>query len=164
MKTVIRERTDPPIWRLVAAFLIVPGAAAFLMAILMPAYDGINAPFERIWRSAVAFALFGAYPTTLLVGLPVFLLLRTRLAPTLINCSLAGAAVAALPWLVLSLLDRPETASIDGKATIAEGSYTAYGWITNLAFMGQIALLGAAGGLLFWLIATAGRRHSNDRK
>src|SRR5690242_2779626 len=137
MDTLTRKRAEPPIWRIVTAFLIAPGAAAFLMAILMPAYDGINAPFERIWRSAVAFALFGAYPTTLLVGLPAFFLLRKRLAPKLINCSLAGAVVAALPWLILSLLGRPDTASIDGKATIAEGSYTAYGWITNLTFIGQ---------------------------
>ena len=157
MDTVTRKRADPPIWRVVAAFLIAPGAAAFLM----PAFDGINAPIERIWRSAVVFGLFGAYPTTLIIGLPAFFLLRQHFAPKLINCSLTGAVVAALPWFILSVLSQPDSASIDGRATVTNGSLTAYGWLTNLTFIGQIALLGAVGGLLFWLIAAAGSRASN---
>lgn len=158
MYVVRRERTYPPTWRIVAAFMIVPGAAALLMAILMPAYDGITDRFERIWRSALAFAIFGAYPMTVILGLPAFFILRRHFDAKLVNCSLTGAAVAARPWLVLSTLSLPDSASIGGRATVIDGSLTAYGWLTNLTFIGQIALLGAAGGALFWLIAAAGSR------
>ncbi len=158
MYVVKPERTYPPTWRIIAAFLIVPGAAALLMAILMPAYDGITDPLEKIWRSALAFAVFGAYPMTIILGLPTFFILRRHFDAKLVNCSLAGAAVAALPWFVLSTLSLPDSASIGGRATVIDGSLTTYGWVTNLTFVGQLALHGAAGGALFWLIAAAGRR------
>ena len=129
-----------------------------LMAILMPAYDGIIDPLERIWRSALAFAVVGAYPATVILGIPAFFVLRRHFDPKLINCSLTGAAVAALPWFLLSTLIQPDSASIDGRATVTDGSLTIYGWISNLTFVGQIAAFGAAGGALFWLIAAAGSR------
>ena len=158
MYTAYPERTYPPTWRVVIAFLIVPGAMALLMAILTPAYDGISEPLERIWRSALAFAVFGSYPATVTVGLPAFFMLRRHFDAKLVNCSLTGAVVAALPWLVLSTFSLPDSASINGRATVVNGSLTAYGWLTNLTFVGLIALFGAAGGVLFWLIAAASRR------
>jgi hypothetical protein len=158
MYTARPERAYPPTWRIVAAFLIVPGATALLMAMLMPTYDGISDPLERIWRSALAFAVFGAYPPTVILGLPAFFMLRRHFDAKLVNCALTGAVVAALPWFLLSTLSLPDTASIDGRATVINGSLTAYGWITNLTYVGEIALLGAAGGVLFWLIAAAGSR------
>ena len=82
---------------------MVPGAAALLMAIAMPAYEGITDPLERIWRSAVAFAVFGAYPPAFIIGLPAFFMLRRHVNATIINCAATGAVVAALPWLVLAL-------------------------------------------------------------
>ncbi len=153
-----QERAYPPTWRIVAAFAIVPGVAALLLAVLSPAYDGLSDQFERIWRSALAFAVFGAYPATVVLGLPAFFMLRRHFDPKIVNCSLTGAVVASLPWFVLSTFSLPDSASIDGQATVIDGSLTAYGWLTNLTFVGQIALLGAAGGLLFWLIAAAGSR------
>lgn len=156
MYTVRHERSYPPIWRIIAAFFIVPGVAALVMAILMPAYDGISDPLERIWRSALVFAVVGAYPATVILGVPAFFILRQRFEATLLNCSLTGAVVAALPWLILSLLSPLDSASIGGRATILHGSLTPYGWLTNLTSIGQIALFGAAGGMLFWLIAAAG--------
>jgi hypothetical protein len=152
------KRTYPPTWRIIAAFVIAPGAAALLMAIVMPAYDGISDPLERLWRSTLAFAVFGAYPPTVIVGLPAFFMLRRHFDPKLINCSLTGAVVAAIPWFLLSTLTLPDSASINGRATVTAGSLTAFGWLTNLTTVGQIALLGAAGGALFWLIAAAGSR------
>jgi hypothetical protein len=156
MYTARPQRTYPPTWRIIAAFLIVPGATALLMAILMPAFDGISDPLDRVWRSAVLFALFGAYPTTVILGIPAFFVLRRHFYPKLINCSLTGAVVAALPWFILSVLSHSGSASIGGRATVINGSLTAYGWLTNLIFVGQIATLGAVGGSLFWLIAAAG--------
>ena len=156
MYTARPERTYPPAWRIIAAFLIVPGAAALLMAILMPAFDGISEPLERVWRTAVLFALFGAYPTTLILGVPAFFMLRRHFDPKLISCSLTGAVVAALPWFSLTALSHSGSAGIGGRATVIDGSLTPYGWLTNLIFVGQIAAIGAVGGLLFWLIAAAG--------
>ena len=152
------KRTYPSIWRVILAFVVVPGAAALLMAIAMPAYEGITDPLERIWRSAVAFAVFGAYPPAFIIGLPAFFMLRRHVNATIINCAATGAVVAALPWLVLALISRPDNASIDGRSTVIDGSLTAYGWLMNFYYVGQIALLGAIAGALFWLIAAAGSR------
>lgn len=129
---------------------------ALAVAIKMPAYDGISDPLEKIWRSALLFAVVGAYPTTVILGLPAFFLLRRRFEATLLNCSLTGAVVAALPWFVLSLLSIPDNASIGGQATVLHGSLTSFGWLTNLTSIGQIALFGAGGGILFWFVAAAG--------
>jgi hypothetical protein len=158
MNTATPERTDPPAWRIIAAFLIVPGAAALLLALVMPAYDGITDPLERVWRSALVFAVVGAYPPTIILGVPAFFMLRRHFQPKLVNCSLTGAAVAALPWLILSTLSQPDSASIGGRSTVIDGSLTTYGWFTNLTAVGQIAAIGAVGGALFWLIAAAGSR------
>lgn len=152
------KRTYPSIWRVILAFVVVPGAAALLMAIVMPAYEGITDPLERIWRSAVAFAVFGAYPTAFIIGLPAFFMLRRHVDATIINCAATGAVVAALPWLVLALLSRPDNASIGGRSTVINGSLTAYGWLMNFYYVGQIALLGTIAGALFWFIAAAGSR------
>jgi len=152
------KRTYPSIWRVILAFVVVPGAAALLMAIAMPAYEGITDPLERIWRSAVAFAVFGAYPPAFIIGLPAFFMLRRHVNATIINCAETGAVVAALPWLVLALISRPDNASIDGRSTVIDGSLTAYGWLMNFYYVGQIALLGAIAGALFWFIAAAGSR------
>ena len=150
------DRTYPPAWRVIAAFLIAPGFAALLMAMLMPAYDGIPDPLERVWRSALIFAVFGAYPTTLIFAIPAFFMLRRHFDAKLLNCSLAGAGVAALPWLILSMISQPDSASTNGRATVIDGSLTTYGWLEILTFVGQIAAFGAAGGALFWVIAAAG--------
>ncbi|ODP38407.1 hypothetical protein [Sphingomonas turrisvirgatae] len=152
------KRTYPSIWRVILAFVVVPGAAALLMAIVMPAYEGITDPLERIWRSAVAFAVFGAYPPAFIIGLPAFFMLRRHVDATIINCAATGAVVAALPWLVLALLSRPDNASIGGRSTVINGSLTAYGWLMNFYYVGQIALLGTIAGALFWFIAAAGSR------
>lgn len=152
------KRTYPSIWRVILAFVVVPGAAALLMAIVMPAYEGITDPLERIWRSAVAFAVFGAYPPAFMIGLPAFFMLRRHVDATIINCAATGAVVAALPWLVLALLSRPDNASIGGRSTVINGSLTAYGWLMNFYYVGQIALLGTIAGALFWFIAAAGSR------
>jgi hypothetical protein len=152
------ERVYPTTWRIVAAFMIVPSAASLLLAILNPAYEGLSNQLERIWRSALVFAVFGAYPATVILGLPAFFMLRRHFDANLVNCSLTGAGVASLPRFILSTLSLPDNASIDGRATVIDGSLTPYGWLTNLTSVGEIALLGASSGVLFWLIAAAGSR------
>lgn len=159
MAAQISEEQNPQRWRVLLAFIIVPGVAAFLMAMIDPAYDGLDAPFERIWRTAVVFAMFGAYPSALVFGVPGYMILRKRVAGTWFNCAAAGAAVAALPWLLIVLFGpRADQASIGGKATVIDGTKTAYGWLSDFQFIGTIALFGCLAGVLFWLIAATGKK------
>ena len=149
------ERELPPWWRILLGFLVAP-AAALLAATLQPAYDGLPSFFERIWRTAIFYGIFGAFPPAIALGLPAFFLLRRRVAPTVINCGLAGAVIAALPWIVVTLLPQAaDEASIGGQQTIADGHLTAYGWLMQGQLVGMIALFGLAGGIIFWTIAAS---------
>jgi len=156
MYPALPDRTYPPIWRVAAAFILAPGLAALLVAFVMPLYDGLPKFAERIWRSALAYGLFGAYPAAVLFGLPAYFTLRRRFDPTLINCSFVGAVVSTLPWAFLSLGNTLDQANIGGRATVINESKTAFGWLMDAQFLGQIALFGAFGGTLFWAIAAAG--------
>ena len=148
--------------RVALAFVTAPSMAALLMAIAMPAYDGMESNLERIWLTAKIYALVGAYPTALLLGIPAYFLLRKRLKPTWVNCALVGGAVAALPWLLLTALPTADHSSVGGRATIIDGHTTSYGWLVNLQSVGTIAVFGAIAGGVFWL-TTMGGRGSNPR-
>ena len=143
--------------RVVLAFVTAPSVAALLMAIAMPAYDGMESKLERIWLTAKIFALVGAYPTVLLLGIPAYFLLRKRLKPTCVNCALVGGVIAASPWLLLTGFPTADQSSVGGRATIIDGYTTSYGWLLNLQFVGAIAVFGVIAGGVFWLIATGGR-------
>ena len=146
----------PPRWRVFLGFLVAPASAALLAATLQPAYDGLPNLFERVWRTAVFYGIFGAFPTAIVLGLPTFFLLKRRLAPTVINCGLVGALIAALPWIVITLLPQAaDEASIGGRLTIVDGRLTPYGWLMQGQFVGAIALFGLAGGIIFWIVAAA---------
>ncbi|HYD45892.1 MAG TPA: hypothetical protein VEA79_11575 [Phenylobacterium sp.] len=107
----------------------------------------------------MTFALFGAYPATLLLGLPAYLILRSRLRPSAWICALAGAVVAATPFLSLSLLSTPDFAYAGGHVTVMNGQITFWGYVQRARFIGLIGLFGALAGLVFWLIAAAGFKH-----
>jgi hypothetical protein len=145
----------PPVWRIVLAFALVPGVAALALASTMPLYSGLGSYFERVWRTAIVFAIV-AYPVGIIIGLPTFLVLQRRVAATWLNCALAGAFVAALPWLVIVPLGpSADQASIGGQATVIDGRYTAYGLLSGLQFVGIIAIAGATAGFAFWAVAAA---------
>jgi hypothetical protein len=150
------ERTYPPHWRVAAAFILVPAFAALSFAIAMPLYAGLPMMAERIWRSALVYGLIGAYPPAVVIGVPAYFALRRHFDPHFINCAWVGALVATLPWMFLTLVSTPDQASIGDRATVINGSYTAFGWLMNAQFLGEIALAGAIGGALFWVIAAAG--------
>jgi hypothetical protein len=152
----IPQRSYPPAWRVVLAFFIAPAAGAVIMAFVAPAYDGLSSAIERLLATAELFALLGAYPSTLILGVPAYFILRRHLDPRPLSCAFAGAAVAAIPWIFLVLASTPSSASIGGRATVIDGQYTAYGWLENAQFIGGIALVGWAAGLIFWAIAAAG--------
>ena len=139
------------------AFVTAPSVAALLMAIAMPAYDGMESKLERIWLTAKIYALVGAYPTALLLGTPAYFLARKRLNPTWANCAIVGGAIAALPWFLITAFPAADQASVGGQATIIDGHTTAYGWLVNLQSVGTIALFGVIAGVVFWIVATGGR-------
>ena len=151
------QLTYPPAWRVALAFVVVPGLAAFLYAAYEPAYAGLPSYWERVFATAKLNAIVGAYPTALVFGVPAYLAMRRRFRARAINCAIVGAALAAAPWALLVLLGpSADSASIGGRDTVIDGHYTAYGWLRNLGFVGQIAAMGAAGGTIFWIIAAAG--------
>ena len=159
------KRDYPSNWRIVLAFFITPGAAACLMALVAPAYDGLPTAFERFTATAKIYAVVGAYPIAVFLGIPAYFMLRPHFGPRPLPCAVAGAVVACILWIFLMLFSAGavSSASIDGQATIIDGSYTAFGWLENLKFIGQIALVGCVAGLVFWCVAAAGFNRSAAR-
>jgi hypothetical protein len=134
------------------AFCIAPLVAAFVYGAFTPAYAGLQNIYDRVFRTGMTYLLFGAYPSTLLIGIPAFLFLRTRLKVSLLNIALAGAFVATLPWLVLGLIATPNYSYDDGHVTAVDGHKTFWGWMDLAAGLGQVAAMGLLGGFVFWLI------------
>ena len=156
------KRSYPPRWRLALAFLIAPGCAGLLLAIVMPLYAGLPEVGQRIWKTAYVYVLFGAFPLAFVFGLPAYFMLRQHVTPTVINCALTGAAVAGLPWAIVVLLPSAASeASVAGRATVVDGVSTWWGWWLGIEFAGQIAIFGAIAGLIFWVVAVAG--HQSDQ-
>jgi hypothetical protein len=134
------------------------------MGLVFPMYAGLPDFSERVWRTAGILALFGAYPTALVVGVPAYFMLLRHFRPTLINCAFAGAIVAVLPWILFSFFPAAaREASVDNRATVIDHWVTPYGWLLWGEFVVQIAAFGLVGGLAFWLVAVAGWRPADIR-
>jgi hypothetical protein len=118
---------------------------------------------ERILRSFIVYCLIGAYPTTLIFGVPIYFLLRKRVRPSAVNCMLAGGVAAALPWVVLFILPLPaQSGAIDGgHVTILDGHRTIAGWLYAGQAVAAIGGLGLLAGFVFWVVAT--RFHRSAR-
>lgn len=144
-------------WRIVAAFVIAPLMAAIALALFEPGYGGLTF-FDRTYRSTIMYASIGAYPPTVLLGVPAYRVLKSRMRTTAFNCAGTGAAIASLPWLVLvTSLPGPDQAMLDGHVTYQNGVKTWWGWISDLYLVGTIATAGAFAGICFWFIAFAGK-------
>lgn len=158
------NRDYPPSWRVLTGLVLAPALAAIAMSIVSPAYEGLPNMNERVWRTAEIFALVGAYPTTVFIGIPTYLVLRRYFLPTILNCALAGALVAALPWMVLTLLPTSaDQETIGDRPTVIDGITTAYGWLVRAETIAQIAAFGLIGGLVFWVVAVLGWQGRNVR-
>ena len=157
-------RVYPPAWRVVVAFITAPAIAALLMATIAPAYSDALPMLERILKTAILYAVFGAYPFTLVLGLPAYLLLRHHIKPTIINCMAVGSAVVVLPALIISMMPSGVTqSSVGGRAIIVDGQRTLYGWQTFAESLLHLAAYGAVGGFVFWLIVAGFRRSADVR-
>lgn len=144
-------------WRVVTAFMVAPTLAAFVLACYMPLYAGLPDLMDRVLRTTATFCLFYAYPVTVLLGVPSFFLLRTRVRPTILHCAFTGSAVVALPWLLLVLLsEAPDYAMVGNRVTAIDGQTTMWGWIELAKSITLIGAAGALGGAVFWIVAAAG--------
>jgi hypothetical protein len=145
----------PPRWRVVAAFLVAPFMAALAMAWIEPLYAGIPNLAERVGKTLIWYCLIGAYPTTLVFGVPLFLALRRRVPATALNCILAGGVVAACRWIILLILPPPAgSGAIDGgQVTILNGQRTLAGWLYGAQSVAEVAGSGLLAGLVFWIVA-----------
>jgi hypothetical protein len=122
---------EPPIHRRSCLGLVLaPTLATFLFAIGMALLEpGSGA--ERLEAAALFLLLglfLGAFPATVLLGFPIYLVLRGRFRATPILCGTVGAAVGlatALTW---------QLAIIPGAIPLASSA-------------------GFVGGLVFWWIA-----------
>ena len=110
---------------LAVAGFAIEGAAVFIGA--------------SVWFSV----LFVGGPATILVGIPIYLLLRGRVRADPLNCSAVGAFVGALSvmsWVFLLAVNREAGAFV--MTALAAGT------------------CGAIGGFVFWLVA--GREINGD--
>jgi hypothetical protein len=126
--------------------------AALVLASLVPAcaeaiFDGTI----KIMPSAFIVALGHA----IVLGLPVFLFLRSRRRANGIMAAAGGFMVATLPFAFIHLLMGGAgnvTASTNGVPTIVQGVRTLAGWLE----FGELALilgaLGALAGETFWVV------------
>jgi hypothetical protein len=89
---------------------------------------------------------------------PAFLILRNRVSASALNCGLAGALVASIPWLILGLVSNPDQGYSHGHVTHENGVKTWWSWIDLLTFVAEIAALGAFAGVVFWTVAAAGTK------
>ena len=87
----------------------------------------------------------------IVLGIPSYLVVRTRGDYAWWIAPLCGFLIGALPFGLLSLIPAAQEASVGKVATVVGGSYTLAGWIEYLSGVAAGGLLGAAGGLAFGL-------------
>ena len=98
-----------------------------------------------------------------LIGAPVYLLLRRKLAPSALSILAGGFLTGAIPlFLFLAFASagyggRGTNVWSNGVQTIADGALTAAGWLELVAAAGYFGGCGLAGGLAFWLITRTPR-------
>ena len=146
----------PDAERVFWAFILAPAVGAFALACYEPLYSGLPHLVDRIFQTFYVYLVVGAYPPTLIFGLPAYLILRRRIRPTALNCAIAGAIVAALPWILIGLLSLPDYATEDGHITNENGHLTLWGLYDLAKLAGPIALIGSFTGVVFWAAAAAG--------
>jgi hypothetical protein len=147
--------------RIPCAFL----AATFVPALLMIgwyAYGFFAPPLEDdgyIWVRIGHFAIICIMTTTayvLLLGVPAFLLLRWKHAIRWWSSAGAGLLLGALPlaiWAWPLRYSQPNsTAFYGGVQIVRNGVPTLAGWFQYASGVGFLGLLGAIGGISFWLV------------
>lgn len=135
----------------------VLAAFAATAAFVIPFLARIEEPFSIVVVSQILTltktTFIVAVTHSLLIGLPLFLLVRRmRSDAGIAACTLGGFVVAAIPIGVLALISMigVRSASTNGTPTIVNGAPTLFGWIEYVRTIGLAGLLGLVGGLTFW--------------
>lgn len=122
------RRYEPPFWRLAIAFILAPIPPIVVFALFWRGdLEGSPGFVDGLFAGGL-----GAYPTILIFGVPLLLMARRRVRPTMMNVVLSGALVASLPWWIMALLSA-------SASTIRELALPAM-------------LLGLLGGLAFYIV------------
>lgn len=130
-----------------AGLTVASGAAAAAFALMFGDSRVFTPAFVIV--AVVAFCL----------GLPIYLAAPAARSDTPLVAAAIGFIVGAIVPGLIVFTSAPDQASIDGRATVIDGSYTVAGWLQNLGLIGFFGLLGVGGALLFrWLV----RRRLSD--
>jgi hypothetical protein len=127
------------------AFLFAGLAPALVMAALW--HTAEIAPFAFVFTFAVALV------HAVVLGLPLFLVFRSKGWINVMTCVVFGFAVGAAPDGVLTWpmhhAESYVSASVDGVPTIIDGIVAAAGWVGYVKPVIYCGMLGALGGLAF---------------
>lgn len=157
--------------RVIAAFVLAPliaaAAIAFLVLVATATGDagGLQAAFHM---ALIAFVSAGSVGLVLalVLGVPAYLALtRLRIVSPWATMVAAALIGASFPWLAhFLLLDPSASLSANGCRSVLNGVTTACGY-RQLALDTIVpALIGAGGGLIFWLVYNGGRYIKERRR
>jgi hypothetical protein len=132
-------------------------ATAFVFSALAPA-----AVMTAIWSDprvapmVFVFTLVIALSHAVLLGLPIFSILQSRGWIGITACVVLGFAIGAVPAGILTFpvsgFARYASAWAGGTPTASNGLNTAAIWVSYIKPLMYLGLLGALGGLIFWVV------------
>ena len=136
-------------WRIPVGFLVAPIAPCFIGAMALGEPD-----IQRAWRIA-PFMIFVCWLISFLIALPMYLVLQRSGYVSLVKAVVAGLLIALTVSLVAVLLPSGPGDYASGSAgpTMVGGHLTALGWRNALEGCLATGGLGAAIGIVFWLVA-----------
>lgn len=148
-----------------AMFAAFAATIAFVVPLLAKIEESINvvvvADAVNLTRTTFVVAVAHA----LLLGLPLFLLVRrVRSHVGIVACVIGGFGVAASPFGILALISLfgVQTAPSDDQSTVVNGVPTLAFWVRYVSLVGLAGLLGVAGGLTFWVVMRPARSNAQS--
>lgn len=153
------DDNTPSVLRVLAALPIAPLPSLLILLALMTDWTVFS--FEYLagaWPALVVVELIA-----IVVGGISAALLLHRIEFSLLSCTLTGGFVAILPFLLIvfftAIGGSTVDASINGTATVIDGSKTLYGYWQDTKFFGILGLLGGVGGAFFYWLCTVRISH-----
>jgi hypothetical protein len=101
-------------------------------------------------RSAFVLTFGMAFGHAILLGLPLFMIFRSKGWVNVATCVLAGFAIGAAPAVVLSWPSHPQSAM--AALTMTDVAAVIAGWVDYLTPPARFGMFGALGGVAFWLV------------
>lgn len=142
---------------------LTTSVAAFVLAALTPAMVVGGVAFTVVaFDRAVPLALLAFFISVghaVALGLPLFVIFRSRGWINVMSCITGGTIVGAVPGGLLTWPFRPGNgthSSFNGVVTIVDGIPTAAGWLAYIQFLAFLGAFGALAGFVFWLALKLG--------